>query len=300
MERLLIRILEKNHIKQQLVTHICALEHCSFKIMNDLLTKYDAETLARILITGTISENEDTTFLFPPVPNLIFTRDIGIIVNNHLLLTKPAELARQREAIITKYIAYYELFKNDEGVNVDEGKFSDKVIELNEDFSILLDEEEGKTNKERATVEGGDVMMVAPNHLLIGCSVRSSPRGVEKVVHQLFKRKVLNKVSVVRIPEKRDFMHIDTVFTQVKRNMWVVFDKFAGSGESETGVHVADTISRTRKTEEAIKVEITQFIRLESNAKKGYKIMVNRDIPSLEALLRHVCESKTTAVHPIK
>jgi len=245
--------------------------------------KLDAEPLSRVLITGVISSSDkkNDDFIFPPVPNLIFTRDIGIVVNGHLLLTKPAELARQREAIITKYIAYYELFKHD----IENDSFSDKVIELNEDRSFLLEDDD---DKRMVTVEGGDVMMVAPNHLLIGCSIRTSPSAIEKIIQQLFKKKVLNKVSVVKIPEKRDFMHIDTVFTQVKKNMWVVFGKFAGTEQADTGVHIADTLRGEKKVQKAAKVKVTQFIRQETATNKGYKVLVDESIESLEELLYHV------------
>jgi hypothetical protein len=38
----------------------------------------------------------------------------------------------------------------------------------------------------------------------------------------LFENDVVNKITIVKIPHKRDYMHIDTVFTQVKRNVWVL------------------------------------------------------------------------------
>jgi arginine deiminase len=37
----------------------------------------------------------------------------------------------------------------------------------------------------------------------------------------------VKKVTVVKIPKKRDYMHIDTVFTQVKRNVWVMLGNFS-------------------------------------------------------------------------
>ncbi len=276
IERLLIRILEKEATKQRLVTHICASEECSFKITN-LLMELPAPQLARILISGVISDGDSDVFVFPPIPNFIFTRDIGIIINDHLLLTKPAEAAREREAIITKYIAYYELFKQDAA----NGDFSDRVIELQEDKSFLLDDP-----KKRGTVEGGDVMMVSPEHLVIGCSVRTSPSGVEKVIRQLFSRNVLSKVSVVKIPPKRDYMHIDTVFTMVKRNMWIVFGKFANK---DTQTQIAATLqSHKEKAEDSNnEVVVTQFIR--KPLADGHYDIETKALPSLEALLRQVC-----------
>ena len=43
----------------------------------------------------------------------------------------------------------------------------------------------------------------------------------------LFEKNVVKKISIVRIPKKRDYMHIDTVFTQVKKNVWVMLGNFS-------------------------------------------------------------------------
>jgi arginine deiminase len=37
----------------------------------------------------------------------------------------------------------------------------------------------------------------------------------------------VKKITIVRIPRKRDYMHIDTVFTQVKRDTWVMLGNFS-------------------------------------------------------------------------
>jgi arginine deiminase len=72
-------------------------------------------------------------------------------------------------------------------------------------------------------MEGGDVMMVSPEHLIIGCSERTSISGANEAIKLLFEAdKVVTKITIVKIPHKRDYMHIDTVFTQVKRNVWVL------------------------------------------------------------------------------
>ncbi len=274
IEHLLIKILEIPDVRLRLVTHVCAAERCSLRVINRLL-ELDTELLARVLITGVISSDKVDEFIFPPIPNLIFTRDIGIVINNYLLLTKPAQDARIREAIITKYIAAYALFPNI-------GDFEDWVIEIDGDKSFLLHDPNASNV---STIEGGDVMMISPEHLLIGCSERTSPKGIENTIRQLFRRNVVQKVTVVKIPSKRDYMHIDTVFTQVKRNMWVVFGQFLDRSHDVKGKYISDVISRNREGQMDSKVSITQFLR--KATLKGYTIKVNK-IKSLQKLLRQI------------
>lgn len=274
VEYLLVNILEKPDVRVRLVTHVCAAEKCSLRVINRLLA-LDTNLLARALITGIISSEKGDEFIFPPIPNLIFTRDIGIVVNNHLLLTKPAQLARTREAILTKYIACYALFP-------DANDFEELVIEIDGDRSFLLNDTDVP---EVATIEGGDVMMISPDHLMIGCSERTSSKGIESAIRQLFRRNAVQKVTVIKIPSKRDYMHIDTVFTQVKRNMWVVFGQFLDRSHDLKGKYISDVITRNRENRLDSKVTITQFIR--KATLKGYAIKVNK-VKNLQKLLRQI------------
>jgi arginine deiminase len=213
VEYLLSQVLADPMIRIKLVASICALEHEWYTTQNELLALSDTQ-LAQTLISGTTPTGE---MLFPPIPNLIFTRDIGITINNHVLLNRPAKQARTREALLAQYIYYnHPVFE----------ETRNNLIEIpDNDLYFLLPENE--KDYTRTTLEGGDVMMVAPNHLLIGVSERTSAEAVKLVTKILFDRNVVQKVTAVKIPIKRDYMHIDTVFTQVKRNVWVVLKSLA-------------------------------------------------------------------------
>ena len=50
----------------------------------------DPVELAKTFITGSL---ESGRMLFAPIPNFIFTRDIGIVINEYVLLNKPASCA---------------------------------------------------------------------------------------------------------------------------------------------------------------------------------------------------------------
>src|SRR5882672_9054663 len=99
LQWLLGEILENHEIKLKLVASVCAIENCSYALQ-DQLAALDGRQLAKVFISGTINDSE---MLFPPVPNLIFTRDIGIVINDYVLLNKPAKKARTREALLMKY-----------------------------------------------------------------------------------------------------------------------------------------------------------------------------------------------------
>jgi arginine deiminase len=212
LQWLLAEILGQENIKMKLVASVCAIESCSYDMQSRLLS-FSAPQLAKVFISGSINEQE---MIFSPIPNFIFTRDIGIVINDHVLLNKPAKKARTREALLAKYIFFnHPLF----------AQYRHNIIEIPDSHHHFLLPREGDERK--VTLEGGDVMVVSAEHLLIGVSERTSWEAAHLAINLLFEKKVVKKITVVKIPKKRDYMHIDTVFTQVKKNVWVMLGNFS-------------------------------------------------------------------------
>lgn len=162
-----------------------------------------------------------------------------------MLLNKPAKKARARETLLARYIFFnHPLF----------AAYRDNILEIPETVQHFL--RPGEDNEQKTTLEGGDVMMVSPQHLIIGCSERTSASGANEAIKLLFQNDVVKKVTVVKIPHKRDYMHIDTIFTQVKRNMWVLLRSLS---ITESPIDMDEPISwfTDRKTKD--KVDIIQF-----------------------------------------
>jgi len=212
LQVLLMDILEDRAIKNQLVASVCAIEACSYEVQRRLM-EYSPAVLARVFFSGTSDESE---LIFPPIPNFIFTRDIGIVINDHILLNKPRKEARKREALIAKYIFFHHPLFAD---------YRDNIIELTDTQHHFLLPNDSET--EKVTLEGGDVMVVSKNHVLIGISERTNSEAAAQAVKKLFEKNVVDKITVIKIPNKRDYMHIDTVFTQVKDEVWVMLGVFS-------------------------------------------------------------------------
>jgi arginine deiminase len=239
---LLGNILDDQEIKLKLVASVCAIENCSYETQNHLATLSSTE-LAKIFISGSLNEQE---MLFPPVPNLIFTRDIGIVINDHILLNKPAKKARTREALLLKYIFFnHPMFAS----------YRENIIEIADTSHHFLLPREGDDKK--TTLEGGDIMVITKDHLIIGLSERTSKEAAHQVINILFEKNIVKKISVVKIPKKRDYMHIDTVFTQIKKNMWVMLGTFSKKAIKKEDADPVQRILEGRKKED--KIEITQF-----------------------------------------
>lgn len=282
-ENLLMQVLHNDLAKQLLVSAVCAMEKCDFETQM-LLMKMDAETLTRTLISGVWLYEGEEDYLFAPIPNFIFTRDIGIVINDHLLLIKAAEKGRTREALLIKYIAYFVLFGDE--AKWDEYSFSDRVIELEDNEYYFLTDSLQKEQQE-VSIEGGDVMMISPRHLLVGLSARTTQNAIHQLTTQLFQRNLVDKVSVVNIPAERAYMHIDTIFTMIKRDSWVVYAPFTKDAItlSKEEVDFRRMLDDEMETPEE-QVYVTQFLR-EEKPDGEFKVKV-KEFDFLDDLLADV------------
>lgn len=215
-QKLLSEILYDEHLKAELVAAICAVEFKPYRVREHLMT-LSPTALANTFISGVLP---DGTMILSPIINFIFTRDVGIVINDHILLNKPSKQARMRESLLIKYIVYnHPLFS----------AYQERIIEISdtEQYFLLSDEEK---NQNKLSLEGGDIMIVSPQHLVVGVSERTSAYAVNRLIATLFEKDIVQKVSVIEIPSKRAYMHIDTVFTQVDRRTWVIFDAITRKG----------------------------------------------------------------------
>ncbi len=266
LENLLAEILKISTVRYQLVAAVCATENCTYR-QQQQLTDLNAFQLAALFISGTMPDGK---IFFAPIPNLIFTRDLGTVINNYILLNKPAKKARSREALLSKYIFFnHPVFKD----------YQHHIMEVpqTEDHFLIPNGEIDQQN----TLEGGDVMMISKNHLLIGCGERTTPQAASAVIKLLFEKAVVEKVTVIKIPHKRDFMHLDTVFTQVKKNLWVLLSSLFNQEEVAPEFQ---PINHLIETEKPNRPEIIQF-------EKG-NINKPRRFNKLEDLLCDISENE--------
>ncbi|WP_316825400.1 arginine deiminase family protein [Pedobacter miscanthi] len=273
IQNLLSEMLENESIRKKLVAAVCAIEGCTYKVQLEL-TNTDPKQLAEIFISGTLAND---TMIFAPIPNLIFTRDVGTTINNHILLNKPAKKARVRETLLMRYIFFnHPLFEG----------YRNNILEIPDVTMHFL--RPGDEPAFSTTLEGGDVMMVSPNHVLIGCSERTSEHGANEAIKLLFDQDVVEKVTVVKIPSKRDYMHLDTVFTQVKRNTWVILNSIAHSPK----YNPYEPINFLKEPEKLEATTAIQFTKANPQEPKHFE--------HVEALLNDISQNDLKSTEPTR
>jgi arginine deiminase len=174
----------------------------------DFLIDLDSEKLALCLTAGltwqktTIEPSglvgtqcKPTDFLLPPLPNLYFTRDTSCWIGNGVCINPMHYPARHGEMMnLAAIYKFHPMFRE-------------------ADFEIWYDGSDLKT--ESHTIEGGDVLVLNADCLLIGMSERTTPEVIESLVKTLFAKKIKKQVIVIEVPKIRASIHLDTVMTMV-------------------------------------------------------------------------------------
>ncbi|MDO5725042.1 MAG: arginine deiminase [Tissierellia bacterium] len=149
---------------------------------------------------------EGGKMLINAMPNLLFTRDPFASVGNGIVLNKMYTITRSRETIYADYIFNY---------HPEYSKDIDRLYDRTEPFSI----------------EGGDVLNLNENTLAVGISQRTEADAIEVLAKNIFYESDshINTILAFDIPERRAFMHLDTVFTQIDYDKFTVHPGILGT-----------------------------------------------------------------------
>jgi len=184
------------------------------------LEQLDGLTLARSLIVGTLGGKVDDPDLFPPVPNLLFTRDLAAVVGDLVIVGNASKPARRRETVLTwAVIDHHPWF---EGARI--AKHCRWVRDSGGSYPL--------------TIEGGDVMVASNETVLIGASERTTWSRIVQLSQELLAQG-FERVLVVEMPKQRSSMHLDTVFTFTEPSRAVCYAPLLEQGNPEEATVIA-------------------------------------------------------------
>jgi arginine deiminase len=155
---------------------------------------------------------DESTFILPPLPNTLFTRDSSCWIYGGVSINPMFWPARRLEAYNVAAIYRHHPMFRDADFEFwypplgDDGRFQAH------DFG-------------RSSLEGGDVQPIGNGTVLIGMSERSQARMIEQVAAALFAKEAAERVIAVVMTKDRAHMHLDTVFTMLDRDKVTAYPK---------------------------------------------------------------------------
>ena len=80
---------------------------------------------------------------------------------------------------------------------------------------------DGDRDHAPATLEGGDIHVLAPGAVMVGMGERTTASGVELLAHRLFAFGQPHRILAIELPKSRSTMHLDTLLTMIDRSTFV-------------------------------------------------------------------------------
>ena len=227
LTELLVETLAQEAARQEAVTQVLESLRLGDTLRSYLLgalSDLDASGLADILTAGLRNDEvrggrgivtsllAPDDFLIDPLPNLLFTRDSSVWINQRVVVTSLAMDARARETSLTSLIySRHPRFSEAERIH----------------------------GPHLEHVEGGDVLLLAPGVVAVGVGERTTPAGVERLARQVLTDDGTHTVLAVPIAQERATMHLDTVCTMVDTDQIVMYPNIADSLRAHTITYAA-------------------------------------------------------------
>lgn len=199
-------VIIRNEFIEDLLGKSFISDHSVVKLLKNYLLSMTPKDMVNSIMSGVrkhelgLKESFDEyTFVLDPMPNLYFTRDPFTCLGHGIALSSMKKTARNRESMFGQYI-----FKH-------HPSFKDSNIPIYYDSSSPLN------------LEGGDQLVLSKDVLAIGYSERTDKEGILSVAKNIFESgETFKKVLIFDIPKIRAFMHLDTVFTMIDYDKFIV------------------------------------------------------------------------------
>ncbi len=219
---LLTDILANSRVRSGLVRRICEAEGVGEVV--DTLLDLPAQELARVLVEGVplVKDNlsrflSKDRYCLPPLHNFFFTRDSAVVVRDRVLISCMANRVRGRETRIVEAIFDYHPQFNASTVNPSRLGASGGTV----------------------TVEGGDILVAAPDILVIGIGQRTSCSAVDFLIERIKNLGIRQHIVVQKLPSTPEsFIHLDMVFTLLDRDACMVYEPVVMQTHRFDTVHI--------------------------------------------------------------
>jgi arginine deiminase len=206
---LLAQILAEPEARDYLITK--TMDVVPSDALGQRLTELPAEAIVEMLIEGTEEESgplsralNEVGFALPPLPNLFFPRDIGMVIGEHVVVGSMRYGVRWTEELLIKALF----------------RFHPELANA----GLLYDGSEER--RDTYTLEGGDVHYLRSDLLLLGFSERTSPAALDQLCETVFQRGDVTDVLVVVMPKAPTAIHLDMIFSQIDHDLCAVYPPF--------------------------------------------------------------------------
>jgi arginine deiminase len=236
-------------------------------LAGDIIDRFSTAECANALVGG-VKVNElkrklkskeldalgDHAFVMSPNPNFYFMRDAAAVVQTGVISCQMKYASRRRESYLMRMI-----FQHHPAFRENYNLIYPKNVDTQPIGSFPC-------------IEGGDIIIISEKALAIGNSERTDPASIQQVAKEVLASGQVERVYEVLLPPKRNFMHLDTVFTIIDENLVVTYPD-AMQSVLETRIYRKEGVDEHGET-----ILSTEIL------KQSVLSVLEREIPYLEVI----------------
>ncbi|MEO8296059.1 MAG: arginine deiminase family protein, partial [Gemmatimonadota bacterium] len=234
------KVYQVSDLLSEVLAQPAAREFLITKTMDVVVSDVLAQTLnalppasiVKMLIEGVEEESgpiarslNEAGYVFPPLPNLFFPRDIGMVIGEHAVVGSMRYGVRWTEELLIKALFTFHPALSNAGILYDGS-------------------EERRSNY---TIEGGDVHVLRDDLLVVGFSERSSPAALDQLCDNVFSRGKVTDVIVVVMPKEPTAIHLDMLFSQIDRELCAIYPPYFVGPERLAVLHRKKGLNAVRE-----------------------------------------------------
>jgi arginine deiminase len=200
------------HLAEDIIPRLSTAE-CA----NALIAGIKVGELRKKLKSPHLLDLPEHGFVISPNPNTYFMRDPAAVVQTGVISCQMKFPSRKRESYIMRMI------------------FDNHPV-FKENYRLQYPPAPVDPNGNYPTIEGGDIIVLSEKALAIGNSERTDAASILQIAQMVLRSDEVERVYEVFLPHKRNFMHLDTVFTIIDENLVVTYPD-AMQAVLETRIH---------------------------------------------------------------
>ena len=228
---LLAEVLDIDEVRQRLLKEVVHLYNCA-ELYAELYAAPSVQ-LTKQLLEGT-AMRKDTLEKFlsplhhviPPLPNTFFTRDATMCLHDRVVIGSMAYRVRLLESMLLKAVFKYHPRIQSQGFYFDGTQSSPADQALIETDNPI-------------TIEGGDLLVVRDDLVLIGYSERTTASAIDRLTQAIAAQGRAKDFIVLEIPKKRASIHLDMIFTMLDRDKCMIFPPLITGSEQSRAFHLS-------------------------------------------------------------
>lgn len=214
--------LNNDKVKYDLVYKITRNEKAEY--LHEYLMSLEPFDLATELIEGVIMKKDNLSkflskqrYALMPLHNFFFTRDSSVSMYDKILISRMASNVRDRESIIMETIF----------------DFSNQI------GGTTFNPVDNRCAKQDLKIEGGDVLVIRDDILMVGTGSRTSSQGIDYLIERFKREKRKQHILVQELPESPEsFIHLDMVFTFLDKNQVMTFNPLIFHSSKYITIHI--------------------------------------------------------------